>query len=272
MKKTCNNPITATSAKIKTLSMNSSTGQTNHALVIGASSGIADALIAQLLQDETLARVTAISRSSCPEKWIDDPRLCWRLSHYDEPAITVISQQLLEQNKITPLHIDRVFICNGILHSEDFNPEKRVEELDAKIMQRVFLANTIIPALWLKTLRPLLTGKKSCHMVFLSARVGSINDNRMGGWYSYRASKAALNMLLKTAAIEYARRAKNVKLIAFHPGTTDTALSKPFQKNIPEDKLFTPDFVARQLLMLVAKTPIDGTLSYLDWDHQSIDW
>ena len=109
-------------------------------------------------------------------------------------------------------------------------------------------------------------------MVFLSARVGSINDNRMGGWYSYRASKAALNMLLKTAAIEYARRAKNVKLIAFHPGTTDTTLSKPFQKNIPEDKLFKPDFVARQLLMLVAKTPIDGTLSYLDWDHQSIDW
>ena len=116
MTKTCNNPITATRAKIKTLSMNSSTGQTNHALVIGASSGIADALIAQLLQDETLARVTAISRSSCPEKWIDDPRLCWRLSHYDEPAITVISQQLLEQNKITPLHIDRVFIFNGILH------------------------------------------------------------------------------------------------------------------------------------------------------------
>ena len=129
--------------------MNPLTGQTNHTLVIGASSGIADALIAQLLQDETLARVTAISRSSCPKKWIDEPRLSWRLSYYDEQAITAVSQQLLEQNKITPLHIDRVFICNGILHSKDFNPEKRVEELDAKIMQQVFLANTIIPVLWL---------------------------------------------------------------------------------------------------------------------------
>ena len=109
-------------------------------------------------------------------------------------------------------------------------------------------------------------------MVFLSARVGSINDNRMGGWYSYRASKSALNMLLKTAAIEYARRAKNVKLIAFHPGTTDTALSKPYQKNVAKGKLFKPDFVARQLLSLVAKTPVDGTLSFLDWDHQAVDW
>ena len=113
--------------------MNSSTGQTNHALVIGASSGIAHALIDLLLQDKTLAQITAISRSSCPEKWIDDPRLSWRLSLYDENAITVISRQLLEQNILTPLHIDRVFISNGILHSEDFNPEKRVEELDANI-------------------------------------------------------------------------------------------------------------------------------------------
>ena len=252
--------------------MNASTEQPNHALVIGASSGIADALIAQLLQDETLARVTAISRSSCPEKWRDHPRICWLFSNYNETTINAIGLQLLEQQKTDPLHIDQVFICNGILHGENFKPEKRVEELDAEIMQQVFHANTIIPALWLKVLRPLLSGKRSCHMVFLSARVGSINDNRMGGWYSYRASKSALNMLLKTAAIEYARRAKNVKLIAFHPGTTDTALSKPFQKNVAEGKLFKPDFVARQLLSLVAKTPVDGTLSYLDWDHQTIDW
>ena len=84
--------------------MNSSTGQTNHALVIGASSGIAHALIDQLLQDETLAQITAISRSSCPEKWIDDPRLSWRLSLYDESAITVISRQLLEQNILCLLY------------------------------------------------------------------------------------------------------------------------------------------------------------------------
>ena len=252
--------------------MNTTGENPNHALVIGASSGIADALITQLLQNRTLARITAISRSSCPDKWNDDSRICWLFSDYDETTINAIGLQLLEQQKTNPFHTNQVFICNGILHGENFKPEKRVEELNAEVMQQVFHANTIIPALWLKALRPLLSGKKNCHMVFLSARVGSINDNRIGGWYSYRASKSALNMLLKTAAIEYARRAKNVKLIAFHPGTTDTALSRPFQKNIPEDKLFKPEFVARKLLTLVARTPIDGKLSYLDWDHQTIDW
>ena len=252
--------------------MNPLTKQPNHALVIGASSGIADALIAQLLQNEALAKITAISRSSCPDKWRNHPRICWLISNYDETMINTIGLQLLSQKKADHLHINQVYICNGILHSEKFKPEKRVEELDAEVMQQVFHANTIIPALWLKALRPLLSGKRNCHMVFLSARVGSINDNRMGGWYSYRASKSALNMLLKTAAIEYARRAKNVKLIAFHPGTTDTALSKPYQKNVAKGKLFKPDFVARQLLSLVAKTPVDGTLSFLDWDHQAVDW
>ena len=252
--------------------MIATTEQTRHALVIGASGGIANALIEQLLIDETVARVTAISRSPCPEKKINHQRLNWLISNYDETAINSVSQQLYQQQKIDALYIDRVFICNGILHGDHFKPEKRIEDLDLKIMQQIFHSNTIIPALWLKALRPLLISKSHCHMVFLSARVGSITDNRMGGWYSYRASKTALNMLLKTAAVEYARRAKNVKLIAFHPGTTDTALSKPFQKNVPEGKLFDPKFVANQLLSIVAQAPVDGTLSYLDWDNQTIDW
>lgn len=126
--------------------------------------------------------------------------------------------------------------------------------------------------LWIKALRPLLAGKQASHISVLSARVGSIGDNNLGGWYAYRASKSALNMLLKTAAIEYARRASNVKLIAFHPGTTDTALSKPFQKNVPQNKLFTPDFVAERLIGIMNSTPVDGELAYLDWDNQTIQW
>ena len=108
--------------------------------------------------------------------------------------------------------------------------------------------------------------------MLFSARVGSISDNRLGGWYSYRASKAALNMMIKTAAIELARRAKNIKLIAFHPGTTDTPLSKPFQKNVPENKLFSAEFVAKQLLDIVENTPIDQSPSYLDWQGETINW
>lgn len=122
---------------------------------------------------------------------------------------------------------------------------------------------------------PLLTHKTQCTITALSARVGSINDNELGGWYTYRASKAALNMLFKTAAIELARRAKNTKLILFHPGTTDTELSKPFQKNVPAGKLFTPEFVAGQLFELTNNNPdlkLNGEPAYLDWQGSTIPW
>ena len=109
-------------------------------------------------------------------------------------------------------------------------------------------------------------------MAALSARVGSIGDNHLGGWYAYRSSKAALNMMLRTLSIEYGRRVKNVKIISFHPGTTDTALSKPFQASVPSDKLFTPEFVAGRLYGIMAEAEIDGQLSYLDWDNKAIPW
>jgi NAD(P)-dependent dehydrogenase (short-subunit alcohol dehydrogenase family) len=129
-----------------------------------------------------------------------------------------------------------------------------------------------VPALWLKSLLKVLKGSQDCIVAALSARVGSIGDNHLGGWYAYRASKSALNMILKTAAIEYGRRAKNVKLIAFHPGTTDTELSKPFQAAVPKEKLFTPSFVAERLAMIMDEAVVDGELSYLDWKGQAIDW
>lgn len=109
--------------------------------------------------------------------------------------------------------------------------------------------------------------------------MGSIEDNKLGGWYSYRASKAALNMFFKTAAIEVARRAKNTKLILFHPGTTDTKLSKPFQRNINSKKLFTTKFVAEQLYILTQQTTGEQNrlehnceASYLDWQGKKIAW
>jgi NAD(P)-dependent dehydrogenase (short-subunit alcohol dehydrogenase family) len=126
--------------------------------------------------------------------------------------------------------------------------------------------------LWLKHLTPILVGNHVCKIVVFTARVGSISDNKLGGWYSYRASKAAMNMLIKSASIELARIAKNIKLISFHPGTTDTPLSKPFQKNVPKGKLFTPEFVAKQLLGIVENTTVNGEASFLDWQGKSITW
>jgi NAD(P)-dependent dehydrogenase (short-subunit alcohol dehydrogenase family) len=126
--------------------------------------------------------------------------------------------------------------------------------------------------LWLKALVSIVKGKSDCIITVFSARIGSIGDNRSGGWYSYRASKAALNMLLKTAAIEYSRRAKNVKLIAFHPGTTDTALSKPFQRSVKSENLFSTEFVADHLVEIMKHQAIDGELSYIDWENKAIVW
>ena len=152
---------------------------------------------------------------------------------------------------------------------------KKLEDLNADYFNEIISANTLTPLLCLQSILPLLTHKTQCTITALSARVGSINDNKLGGWYTYRASKSALNMLFKTAAIELARRAKNTKLVLFHPGTTDTELSKPFQKNVPAGKLFTPEFVAKQLFELTNNNPdlkLNGEPAYLDWQGSTIPW
>lgn len=244
------------------------------ALVIGASGGIANAIITELLADSSLEQLIAISRSAQPQS-LSDPRVEWRCCDYSEAAINHIAEQLIEQH--TNAVFTQVFICHGILHSPTIKPEKRLEDLNTDSLHDVFHVNAVLPILWLKALRPMLTrnntpDQHTCYIAVLSARVGSISDNQLGGWYSYRASKAALNMLLKNAAIEYSRRARNVKLIAFHPGTTDTGLSKPFQKNVAPEKLFSSHFVAKQLLSLLDKQTPDGQLSFVDWNHKAIEW
>lgn len=247
-------------------------------LIIGASSQIAKA-IAEQIQHTPNVGLILISRNLC-----DDSKQAEIMTNNNITKITVkdyqaatIAQAVLQikQNthaSVTRPPITRVFICHGLLHSNSIQPEKRLEDFSAAAFQAVMTVNAITPMLWIQHLTPLLAGSNATKIVVFSARVGSISDNRLGGWYSYRASKSALNMLLKTAAIELARRAKNIKLIAFHPGTTDTSLSKPFQKNVPRDKLFSSDFVAKQLLHIVEETELDGEVSYLDWQGKSINW
>ena len=212
--------------------------------------------------------MVAISRTTID---LEHPRLQCLEGGSTEEDIEQLLQQLAHlQGRIT-----RVVICIGVLHQSEphpMMPEKRLEDVNIQQLMHSAHVNTILPALWVAKLLPLAKGAQPCVMAVLSARVGSIGDNRLGGWYSYRSSKAALNMFLKTAAIEYSRRANNVKLLAFHPGTTDTDLSKPFQANVPRDKLFTPAFVARQLIGIMDGLSADGELSYLDWQGQPIVW
>lgn len=237
-----------------------------NALIIGASSTIAQAAIKQLESDPNCLQIFAVSRSK--QALRQNSNVIWIECDNTDASIQKVCQALKEAQE----PITKVLICNGILHTQDMMPEKKLEEVTADNLNQVFHANTVVPMLWLSQLAPVLKGQQDTQIIILSARVGSISDNQSGGWYSYRASKAALNMLIKTSAIEYARRAKNVKLIAFHPGTTDTPLSKPFQRGVPEGKLFTAEFVASQLLSIMDQAIMDNKAAFLDWNNQAIDW
>ena len=240
----------------------------NIAIVIGAGSSIGGSLINELARDESVDRIVAVGRASSSGHSEHSDKVSYLRSDYSEESIEEVCTELVPSKG----SITRLIICNGILHTDEISPEKRLEDISASSMRELLNVNTVIPLLWLAKLAPLLKSKNTCRVAILSARVGSIEDNRTGGWYSYRASKAALNMLIKTAAIELRRRAPNVKLIAFHPGTTDTRLSKPFQRSVPEGKLFTPEFVAKALLGLLRTLEPDTEQEFFDWDGQPVPW
>jgi len=238
-------------------------------LIIGANSGIAKTLAQQLVYDKN-SRLIVVSRNT--EFYHQDKFKQAKVIHvksYQEPEISLAVANI---EQVSTADITRVFICHGVLHNAVCQPEKRLQDFSATSFTDILTANTITPMLWLQYLIPMLSGEKRCKIVVFTARVGSISDNKLGGWYSYRASKAAMNMLIKSLAIELARSAKNIKLISFHPGTTDTPLSKPFQKNVPEGKLFSSEFVAKQLLNIVENTHVDGKASFLDWQGKKIPW
>lgn len=238
------------------------------ALVIGANSAIAKSVIPHLVADDNIDEVVAISRTAVTSNSKYGDKLRAVVSNYSENSIAEICSDLSKRDAV----LGYITVFNGILHNEEVKPEKRFEDISATSLQEVFQANAVVPLMWLAGLAPLLKHDSRCRIAVLSARVGSIEDNRSGGWYAYRGSKAALNMMLRTAAIELRRRAPNVTLIAFHPGTTDTALSKPFQKFVAEGKLFEPDFVAKALLTLMEKLEPADEARFFDWNERQIPW
>jgi NAD(P)-dependent dehydrogenase (short-subunit alcohol dehydrogenase family) len=160
----------------------------------------------------------------------------------------------------------------GLLHGQDVRPEKALSQIKLPQMNAVFMANAFAPIMLVQALLPLLRKDVPTCIASLSARVGSIADNRLGGWYSYRAAKAAQNQLFKTLAIELQRSHPHTRCLQLHPGTVDTALSKPFQSNVASEKLFTPEFSALSLAKVIASKTVADTGTFWDWNGQSVPW
>lgn len=234
-------------------------------LIVGANSTIAKAVTAKLLHQGSVP-IILISRSRVGDAANTNLR-AW-LCDYTEAQI-VASCRRLQEDALLP---SRIIIFNGLLHQHDVTPEKRLADVTTENWLQVMQVNALLPLLWVKSLASILPMNHPATVTIFSARVGSISDNRTGGWYSYRSSKAALNMLMKSASLELKRTHPKLALMLFHPGTTDTPLSKPFQKNVPADKLFTPDFVAERLLAVSEQHAVPGELSFIDWAGEPIDF
>lgn len=229
-------------------------------LVVGATGGLGSALVRQL-RARGLSVLTTARRSAQADIELD---------LQDDTSIGAVAQALKQQLGELPLR--SVFICSGLLHAEQVRPERRIEALESAAFERVMRVNALGPLLLLAQLKGLLARDQATQVAAVSARVGSISDNRLGGWYSYRCSKAALNMGIKSLAVEMQRTHPRCALTVFHPGTTDTALSMPFQSGVSADKLFSPERAAEQFLEVVRGREQQAGVQFLAWDGQVIEW
>ena len=246
-----------------------------NALIVGASQGIGLGFVQALLRNNDIVKIFATyrCRESASELLMlaDKHRgrlICLSLDITDESQIAQAVQQMgAAANK---LHL--VINCVGVLHQGSLQPEKSLSQLDADHLQYYFRVNSIGAVLLAKHLLPLLHHGDRSIFASISAKIGSIGDNRLGGWYGYRASKAALNMLMRTVAIEYGRKCPQAIVVMLHPGTTNTRLSKPFQKNVPPEKLFSIERTVSQLLAVLEKLDAEDSGQFLSWDGRRLPW
>lgn len=233
-------------------------------------------MVRALLEDPDVDRVVA----TCREPGRNEALASLQQDHPDD--LTVLALDVTDETSIATAAervaavSDRLHLlvnCAGVLHEDGgFQPEKKLERVDPEALRRVFEVNAFGPLLVAKHFHALLGHDERSVLANLSARVGSIGDDRSGGWYAYRASKAAQNMFTKNLAIELGRRAPRCICVALHPGTVETELSRPFRSRIPEEKLFSPDRAARQLLAVIEKLQPQDSGGFYAWDGSEIPW
>jgi NAD(P)-dependent dehydrogenase (short-subunit alcohol dehydrogenase family) len=234
-----------------------------HVAIIGASGGIGAGLCRAVARSNAACTIHALSRSRT--LFSDDAIRSSALDLFDEASIADAAKRVSRDGPL-----DLVIVAAGMLHRGKLQPEKALRDIDGANMLEVLRVNTVGPALIAKHFLPIMRRHGKSVFAALSARVGSIDDNRLGGWVSYRASKAALNMTMKTLAIEHARRWPEAVVASLHPGTVATDLSEPFRSRTPPANLFTPDVSAAHLLRVIdGLTPTD-TGGFFAWDGSRI--
>ena len=194
--------------------------------------------------------------------------VCLPLDVTEESQIASAAQQV--RDSVDKIHL--VLHCVGILHEQNLSPEKSLRHVNSENLLRSFQVNSVSAALVAKHIAPLFDRNKRGIFACVSAKVGSIGDNRLGGWYGYRASKAALNMFVKTISIEYRRRCPQTIVVALHPGTTDTKLSEPFQHNVPPAQLFSVEHTVNLLSEVLGKLELKDSGEFYSWNGNKLPW
>lgn len=234
-----------------------------HIVVTGGSGGLGSAMVQALLERFPNARITATYHHNRPPA--GQPRLNWQPLDLRDPEAIMAFAEKFES-------LDWLLNCAGLLHNAAHGPEKTIRHLDSEFFMQNISVNTLPTLLLAQAFHQPLRCSRRPLLATISARVGSIADNRLGGWYSYRVSKAALNMALKTLSIEWRYSHPQGCVAALHPGTNDTSLSKPFQRGVPPENLFRPQATARRLVELLAGLGPGDSGSFLAWDGQQLPW
>lgn len=232
--------------------------------IFGSNGAIGHAFVEQLSCTYPDAKVHAISRHTESVK-VKKNIIFHQVNYEDENSIEAFVKQISEKQAL-----DLSIVAIGSLHHDTIRPEKALRDLNTQKFEHVFHVNTFLPAIIAKYVLPSMNKERKSIFAALSARVGSIGDNELGGWYAYRASKAALNMILKNAAIEMSRINSHNIVVGLHPGTVNSNLSKPFQKNVDNNRLFSPEYSVSQLLKVInGLTPNDSGQCFA-WNGKAI--
>ena len=229
-------------------------------IVAGATGAIGSAFCEKLAERFPDAQLIRMARAPQSLEPLQNPTVDIRLDIAEEQDIRTAVAGIPEG-----LAIDWAFVATGWLHDNAHTPEKTYKNLDAGHLLHAYRINAVGPALLTKHLITRLNPTRACRVGIVSARVGSISDNRLGGWHAYRASKAALNMFIKNFAIELARKNPTHIVVGLQPGTTDSALSAPFQRNVPAAQLQTPDYTAAQLLRVMDALRVEDSGGLFDF-------